>query len=72
MIAFGREWGHPELAETRAASGLSAALSALPRVQGSRWATVRDALGPERGSGGVTRLPAWLLERSNRARGGRS
>ena len=70
MIAFGREWGHPELAETRAASGLSAALSALPRVQGSRWATQRDGLGPERGSGGVTRLRAWLLELSDRARGG--
>ena len=72
MIAFGREWGHPELAETRAASGLSAALSALPRVQGSRWATARDALAPERGSGGVTRLRAWPLAFSDRARGGRS
>ena len=70
MIAFGREWGHPELAETRAASGLSAALSALPRVQGSRWATARDALARERGSGGVTRLRAWPLELSDRARGG--
>ena len=70
MIAFGHEWGHPERAETRAASGLSAALSALPRVQGSRWATARDTLAPERGSGGVTRLRAWLLELSDRDRGG--
>ena len=70
MISFGREWDHPERAETRAASGLSAALSALPRVQGSRWVTARDGHGPERGSGGVTRLRAWLLELPDLARGG--
>ena len=72
MIGFGREWDHPERVEARAVSGWLAALSAPPRVQGSRWATARYALGPERGSGGVTRLRAWPLELSDRTRGGRS